>query len=384
MIQLQKLEQSLKHLGIHYFKTLAISEIKGYGSIYDFREEMGWLSGLEPLYSDENALHSYLEGYNTLLGMAIPYGLLPKIKEPEPGACSRVSIMAWEWDYHQVVKNLIQRLELPENSYKLHVDSGPLPERQLAMQMGLAKPGRSQMLLHHQLGTGFYLAFLLLNLDEAHMPEGFEKGVEINEPQVAAETSTIRPFELANACLNCRKCQTHCPSGALFGEHDFDGSRCISALTQKKGSLTPKQMKTIGMNLYGCDHCQLSCPANSPLFKTYQMRDPSFDSSTFADGECVVLNRETHNAIHPEKLLYLSQKAFKRDYGHMGFSWRGVKTNKRNALINMGNSGNIAWKNVIETFLATEPQDASLEEVGNWALKAIEASSLNIEKEVQP
>lgn len=372
MIRLETLRESLFAMGIHHFKVMKSCELKTYGSIYAIRGAKGHLTGLEPPYTDENALLEYMEGFNTLVGMAIPYALLPEHKEPLDLHCSRVSIMAWEWDYHQVIKDYINKLGLPEKSYKLHIDSGPLPERQLALQMGLAQAGRSQMLIHPQLGTGFYLAFMLIQLEASEATEALEVPVVPVVPGIVKRVKTSH--NLAEICLNCRKCQTHCPSGALFGDHEFDGGKCISALTQFKGHLSPERMKTIGQHLYGCDHCQLSCPANSPLFKTFNAGAASGQES--GAKERLLLKRDQHNAINPENLLYLSQKAFKQSYGHMGFSWRGVKTNKRNALINMGNSGDPYWKSVLIQFLERkEPLDEVLLQTANWALQRLEELS---------
>lgn len=390
MIRLETLRESLFAMGIHHFKVMKSCELKTYGNIYAIRGAKGHLTGLEPPYTDENALLNYMEGFNTLVGMAIPYALLPERKEPLDLHCSRVSIMAWEWDYHQVIKDYIHKLGLPEKSYKLHIDSGPLPERQLALQMGLAQAGRSQMLIHPQLGTGFYLAFMLIQLEASEVSEASEVPVvsEVLEAQEVLVVPVVQEVQevpelvegvkashsLAEICLNCRKCQTHCPSGALFGDHEFDGGKCISALTQFKGHLSPERMKTIGQQLYGCDHCQLSCPANSPLFKTFNTGAASGQES--GAKERLLLKRDQHNAINPENLLYLSQKAFKQSYGHMGFSWRGVKTNKRNALINMGNSGDPYWKSVLIQFLERkEPLDEVLLQTANWALQRLEELS---------
>lgn len=347
---LEDLFLGLRTLGILEYKAMSVSNVQGYDSIYKTRESQGRLTGLEPNYTDKGALFEYLRGYTTLVGMAIPYRLLPLNRNPRENQDSMVSIMAWEWDYHTEVKKLIEKLPLDSIKYKLHVDSGPLPERQLATLMDLARPGRSQMMLHHRLGSAFYLAFLLV---------AFE-----GEEQTLVEKTSGTPLtlksELFEGCLNCRACQIHCPSGALTEERDFDGKKCISALTQLKGQLGEVDMTVIGKQLYGCDHCQLSCPANSPLFK-----------GLTSDVETVLVS-ESFNALEPEKLLYLSQKAFKTAYGHLGFSWRGVKTSKRNALINMGNSKNKQYIEVIKTFLEQEvSRDEVLRHTALWALETL-------------
>lgn len=120
----------------------------------------------------------------------------------------------------------------------------------------------------------------------------------------------------------------------------------------------------MGQQLYGCDHCQLSCPLNSPLFKSLQPLEG-----------IAPLQAVENNSMKPEELLYLSQKAYKRAYGHLGFSWRGVKTAKRNGLINMANSGEAKYISLIETYLSTLDQsaDAVLFGTAQWALERLKA-----------
>lgn len=345
--------EALSHIGIHHVKMMPISRVNEYPKIYNDRASKGQLSGLEPNYQNLDELRAYLQGYETIIGFAVPYALLPSEREARDGEISRVSIMAWDWDYHAVIHKSIEGALENVTKYKLHVDSGPLPERSIALQMGLARRGRSQMLLHETYGSAFYLGFLLI--PQVMTEADIETHIKVD--------NNFNATLLADACLNCRKCQDHCPSGAIFGESDFDGKRCISALTQKKGQLTVSERASIGFQLYGCDHCQLACPANSPLFKASQNRlEP-------------ILISKSNNALSPEILLTLSQKAFKEKYLGKGFTWRGVKVSKRNALINMANSKDEIWVPIIETFIESMEKsqniDDDLYETAIWALDVL-------------
>ena len=359
---LTQLIQQLKSMGIETPVALPISAIKGYHPIYEAREAQRLLSGFEPNHKDAAQLYQYLQPWQTIIGMVFPYSLLPLQRKAKPTDISRVSIMAWEWDYHQVIQNKIKAALGDEFSYQIHVDSGPLPERSIALQMGLGKPGRNQCLIHPVYGTAFHLAFLLVSLEgEATVGEEVSLGEESAATTVAGQS--YKSFSLAEICENCQRCQDHCPSGALTGVADFNGQTCISALTQKKGLLTEEEKELIGKQLYGCDLCQLSCPANAPLSEKSNLDD-------------LMLTRKTANAMNPSDLLGLSQKQFKKNYGAMGFSWRGVKTNKRNALINMGNSRDGHWINVIEDYLT---EQASLDgevlvETALWALSRLKGN----------
>ena len=73
-------------------------------------------------------------------------------------------------------------------------------------------------------------------------------------------------------------CAAACPGGCLpGGERDS----CLSALSQKKGALTPAEEETLrrGGLAWGCDACQEACPLNRaaviaphPCFTWYRPR----------------------------------------------------------------------------------------------------------------
>lgn len=353
-LKIEDLLDRFTELGLGQPQTLPVSKLSGYDQIYSQRQAEKHLSGLEPDFEHPEQLTAYLKPWKTIIGLAIPYELLPQNKQGQPEAISQVSIMAWEWDYHQELKTIIQSAlaDVNPERYTFHIDSGPLPERQLALMMGLAKPGRSQMLIHTDHGTAFYLAFVLTDL------------VAPESPMTAAssdvKTAQRTAFELSEHCQKCRRCQLYCPPKVLTSEADFDGQGCLSALSQKKGRLTEAEMTALGLKLYGCDHCQLCCPANRPKGRKSGAGKP-------------LLTRKTLNRINPETLLYMSQREFKALYGQTGFAWRGLKTLRRNALINMGNSRDPKWIAVIENYMSGQAalDGDVLAETAAWALKQL-------------
>lgn len=58
-------------------------------------------------------------------------------------------------------------------------------------------------------------------------------------------------------CEHCGACRRACPTDALD-----DRSRCVSAITQKKGELTAEERRIIQEkhSPWGCDRCALACP----------------------------------------------------------------------------------------------------------------------------
>lgn len=287
----------------------------------------------------------YLTPWQTIIALAVPYALQSRAVKAEKQQISQVSIMAWEWDYHQTIRKSIQSVLGDGDAYAIHIDSGPLPERQIAIRMGLASAGRSQLLIHPSYGTAFHLAFVLTN------------------SPVTVETE-LTDYHLASICNNCNRCQQACPGTALTGEAGFDYNKCISAITQKKGVLEDWESNLIGCQLYGCDICQRVCPAND------QVNGLERAAKSFA------VFRETANRLNPEMLLSMSQKEFAKCYGHAGFAWRGAKTMKRNALINMANHPDEAWQAVLETALQNPliAKDEVLGQTALWCLKRRESS----------
>lgn len=350
---LDQLLNRLEALGIERPSVLPVSEVTDYESIYEKRRLENKLSGFEPNVFEKASVRQYLAPWQTIIGLAVPYVLSAPKTPVGLHTISQISIMAWEWDYHQEIKKMLESVLEDAGEYAIHVDSGPLPERSIALKMGIAKAGRSQLLIHPKYGTGFYLAFILTNMQPSSAV--FDR---INHEGTQDST-----FILADSCKHCRRCQNSCPSGALTGESDFDGTRCISALTQKKGPLNDWEKKSIGCQLYGCDICQIACPANQAQnrLELTHLKFPVY--------------RQTINQIDPRELLTLSQKAFLRTYGHMGFAWRGVKTMKRNALINMGNSRDGYWVDVLKAYINSRgaQDDAELIEAAQWALTQLGA-----------
>lgn len=338
--------KALKNYGFEEIASGLMTSV--YPDIYRQRAKKSQLTGLEPPWEESTAIKDYVENRNVVVAVLLPYSLLPKETVEPKGQISRISIMAAEWDYHNVFKSKLTEALSPLNklnpdaNFLFHVDNGPLPERYISLQLGLTQAGKSQMVISKLYGTAFYIGLVL-----------FE------DSSFNTQTQKTYSYTLHEACLNCSKCQERCPSGALRAEGGFDGMSCISAITQFKGMLSEEQMTQINKQIYGCDHCQLSCPLNSPLFKTHN----------HLQGIEPLIATE-NNSIAPEELLYLSQKAYRRQYGHLGFAWRGVKTIKRNGLINMANSGDTSYIQVIETFIKTidQQEEAILYETAQWAI----------------
>lgn len=258
---------------------------------------------------------TFSEG-KTILAVAMAYGSLPS-SMPDQKLRGNISQSAVGLDYHIVLRrHLDTLLQLLQNnwsfSFERFVDTGPLPDREVAWRAGIGSFGKNHCLYAPQWGSRICLGYAFMTLAlkpsspcQRHLPQ----------------------------CASCQTCIASCPSGALQMDHKFLPNRCISYLTQKKGVLSLEEMKTMGRQLYGCDVCQTVCPYN----------------------QSVSLTKTTDlEALHPqlETILSLTNKDFRALFQDTAAGWRGKKTLQRNALIALGNIGGEESKQLLQSFVS--------------------------------
>jgi len=246
-----------------------------------------------------------------IIVIGIPYNTDEKLQlDGQEALDGFISNMAWAYDYHQVVKEKLSLLETyiqnidPEVVSLKQVDTGPLIDRHIAHRAGIGAYGKNQCLMNAYYGTEFYIGYLMLDREII--------GVETT----VVSNNTLRALR----CETCYACVRNCPANALTDAFEFMGQRCISYLTQKKEHLTWEERELIGMSVYGCDHCQLICPANRTKQEIPE-----------------VYKRKSLNRIDLMEFLSTSNKQLMRRYRETGFAWRGAKILKRNAIIALGN-----------------------------------------------
>ncbi|MFZ9045785.1 MAG: tRNA epoxyqueuosine(34) reductase QueG [Cyclobacteriaceae bacterium] len=157
----------------------------------------------------------------------------------------KVAKYAYGQDYHQVVKGkLINFLkEIRENVGEVEgrafVDSAPVHERAWATKSGLGWVGKNSLLINRQLGSFFFLAELIIDLE-------------------LKADSPVKDY-----CGTCTACQDACPTDAIPEPYVVDGSKCISYLTIELKESIPAEFKEKMENwVFGCDICQDVCPWN--------------------------------------------------------------------------------------------------------------------------
>jgi len=176
------------------------------------------------------------------------------------GGGGRVARYAWGRDYHEVIKSRLFRLreELEEAlgariKARGFTDAVPLLERSAAQRAGLGFFGRNSCLIDGEIGSYFFIADLIVDLD-----------LEPDEPG-------------SGTCGRCTRCMDRCPTGAIKAPGVVDARLCISYLTIENPGEIPRELRgSVGDWAFGCDVCQEVCPYNKA--KRTRSRWPEFSA----------------------------------------------------------------------------------------------------------
>ena len=174
------------------------------------------------------------------------------------GGGGRVARYAWGRDYHEVIKGRLFRLrkELEEElgvriKARGFTDAVPLLERSAAQHAGLGFFGRNSCLINGRLGSYFFIADLIVDLE-----------LESDPPSTGT-------------CGRCTRCIDKCPTGAIKAPGVVDARLCISYLTIENRGEIPRDLRPlVGDWTFGCDVCQEACPYNKR--KATRSRWPEF------------------------------------------------------------------------------------------------------------
>ncbi|MBQ9980664.1 MAG: epoxyqueuosine reductase [Oscillospiraceae bacterium] len=237
---------------------------------------------------------------------SIAMGAFPYYVNPTPG---NISLYTRGEDYHQVIGRRLQTVrdalaeQYPDYNFVVVADASPLPEKVAAVKAGLGYVGENCLFYTYDRGSFVFLGSVITD-----MP---------------LEGATDLPKK---TCSGCGKCVEACPTGAIEIGKPIDKTKCLTAMTQRKGELEDWEKKAIkaAPSAWGCDICQLACPANRDIPETYI---PEFRG----EGDVPYLNY-----LHPEDLRGISNRQFMKDYGCRALSFRGRETVLRNLEINSG------------------------------------------------
>ncbi len=193
----------------------------------------------------------------------------------------KISKYAYGKDYHFVIKEKLKQLlqfiqqEIGEVDGRAFVDSAPVMDKAWAAKSGLGWIGKNSNLLTKQVGSFYFIAELIVDLD-----------LEYDLP-------------VTDHCGSCTACIDACPTQAIVEPYKVDGSKCISYFTIELKNELPNSYKNQFDNwMFGCDVCQDVCPwnkfsksHNEPLF------DPNPQLLNTSKKEWEELTKETFNEI---------------------------------------------------------------------------------------
>ena len=154
-------------------------------------------------------------------------------------------------DYHKVCVEKLDRVcaELkklyPENEFVSFADNSPIREVNAATLAGLGVKGKNGLLINKTYGSYVFIAEIVTDL------------------LIAASIPNT------DSCLGCAMCARVCPTYAIENGR-VDEQKCLSYITQKKGTLTDEEQEAVRKNgmVWGCDACSDICPMNDKVLST--------------------------------------------------------------------------------------------------------------------
>ncbi|CAD0002734.1 tRNA epoxyqueuosine(34) reductase QueG [Flavobacterium salmonis] len=193
----------------------------------------------------------------------------------------KISKYAYGQDYHFVIKEKLKEFlfsiqeKIGDVSGRAFVDSAPVLDRAWAAKSGLGWIGKSGNLITQKVGSFYFIAELILDLDLEY------------------------DYATTDHCGSCTACIDACPTQAIVEPHVIDGGKCISYYTIELKENIPYEMKgKFDEWMFGCDTCQDVCPWNrfskshsEPLF------NPNRELLSFSKKDWIEITEETFRVV---------------------------------------------------------------------------------------
>lgn len=185
----------------------------------------------------------------------------------------KISRYAWGDDYHDVLAvplaqlaDEMKRID-PEMEHRRYIDTGPVLEKQWAVNAGLGWQGKHSNILRRDIGSFFFIG-------------------------VVISTIELEPDEkMPDYCGSCTACIDACPTQAIVEPYVVDATKCISYWTieTKPDIEIPEHIAShLDGWLYGCDTCQDVCPWNRFRKESPNPRFRPRNEETFLKAKDVV------------------------------------------------------------------------------------------------
>lgn len=196
----------------------------------------------------------------------------------------KISRYAWGRSYQDVIKPKLKELgnfitELrEENKFAVSVDSGRVFEKAWAKKSGIGWQGKNSIIINAKLGSFFFLGIIYTTI------------------QLQSDES------ISDACGNCRKCITNCPTQAINLDRSIDSRLCISYWLNEasRNGEIPESIKLLNKEwIYGCDVCQDVCPFNKTAER---LAESDFMPSTYSTN------------LDPKEVLKMTEEEFNEKF----------------------------------------------------------------------
>jgi epoxyqueuosine reductase len=268
--------------------------------------DMGYMHRPVELLSDPKKLQ---KSAKSVVSLGVSYYPGEHPENTEGGG--RIARYAWGRDYHEVIKGRLFRLrEDLEEVLGVRIkargftDAVPLLERSAAQHAGLGFFGRNSCLINDRVGSYFFIADLILDLE-----------LEPDEPGMGT-------------CGRCTRCMDKCPTGAIKAPGVVDARLCISYLTIENRAEIPRDLRPLVSDWsFGCDVCQEVCPYNKR--KATRSRWPEFSEGAGAGPYLEI----------EEVLEIRSDEEFERRFAGTPLTRPGRAGLLRNCCVAAGNLG---------------------------------------------
>ncbi|MGK7389554.1 MAG: tRNA epoxyqueuosine(34) reductase QueG [Candidatus Cyclobacteriaceae bacterium M2_1C_046] len=193
----------------------------------------------------------------------------------------KIAKYAYGKDYHFIIKDKLKGFysriqeEIGEVGGRVFVDSAPVMERVWAKKSGLGWIGKNTLLLNKEMGSFFFIAELILEIE-------------------LAEDGPVKDY-----CGTCSACIDACPTNAITAPQWLDASKCISYMTiELKEEIPGGYEDKFNDWIFGCDICQDVCPWNR--FSSAH-KEPAFtphpDLLAMEKNEWLEMTKDVFNTI---------------------------------------------------------------------------------------
>ena len=269
-----------------------------------------------------------LPGARTVVSAALCY--YAPGPEPGPGE-GRLPRYAWSDRYAELREKLAALGERLGGSYRVLVDQNQHVDREGAARSGVGFYGKNTMLITRKHGSWVVLGTLVTD----------------------AVVEASAPLDLD--CGSCTLCIEACPTGALDDPGVLDSTRCLSYWTQSPDPIPEEYRAELGAQVYGCDICQDVCPWNRGIEKRRAGEAPP------AGAEPVVSLVEW---------LQAGDEELRERYDRLYFPRNDPRYLRRNALVAVGNSGEVTLADAVRPY--AESENELLAEQAGWTLARLD------------